>query len=127
MLKGRCGGYISRNGDNCLRSILRKLECHYRRCILEVIISTLTFQANQLKKFIEDMAEQSLRCIAFAYRNLDLEDVPSEEQRINWQLPDDDLTLIGIAGMKVYVQYLQMVNYVADSSSSTPFVLKYDI
>jgi magnesium-transporting ATPase (P-type) len=94
---------------------------------LEVIISTLTFQANQLKKFIEDMAEQSLRCIAFAYRNLDLEDVPSEEQRINWQLPDDDLTLIGIAGMKVYVQYLQMVNYVADSSSSTPFVLKYDI
>ncbi|TKW37713.1 hypothetical protein SEVIR_1G066100v4 [Setaria viridis] len=57
-------------------------------------------KANQLKKFIEDMAEQSLRCIAFAYRNLDLEDVPSEEQRISWQLPDDDLTLIGIAGMK---------------------------
>ncbi|CAL4971071.1 unnamed protein product [Urochloa decumbens] len=57
-------------------------------------------KANQLKKFIEDMAEQSLRCIAFAYRNLDLEDVPSEEQRINWQLPDNDLILIGIAGMK---------------------------
>jgi Ca2+-transporting ATPase len=61
-------------------------------------------KVNQLRKFIEDMAEQSLRCIAFAYRNLDLEDVPSEEQRINWQLPDNDLTLIGIAGMKVYVQ-----------------------
>ncbi|RLN09743.1 calcium-transporting ATPase 8, plasma membrane-type-like [Panicum miliaceum] len=57
-------------------------------------------KVNQLKKFIEDMAEQSLRCIAFAYRNLGLEDVPSEEQRINWQLPDNDLTLIGIAGMK---------------------------
>ncbi|PUZ74324.1 hypothetical protein GQ55_1G055600 [Panicum hallii var. hallii] len=57
-------------------------------------------KVNQLRKFIEDMAEQSLRCIAFAYRNLDLEDVPSEEQRINWQLPDNDLTLIGIAGMK---------------------------
>ncbi|CAN6246980.1 unnamed protein product [Urochloa humidicola] len=57
-------------------------------------------KANQLKKFIEDMAEQSLRCIAFAYRNLDMEDVPSEEQRINWQLPDNDLILIGIAGMK---------------------------
>ncbi|CAN6243258.1 unnamed protein product [Urochloa humidicola] len=57
-------------------------------------------KANQLKKFIEDMAEQSLRCIAFAYRNLDREDVPSEEQRINWQLPDNDLILIGITGMK---------------------------
>ena len=75
-----------------------------RRCIFKVLISTLTFQVNQLKKFIEDMAEKSLRCIAFAYRNLGLEDVPSEEQRINWQLPDNDLTLIGIAGMKVYVQ-----------------------
>ncbi|XP_062218344.1 calcium-transporting ATPase 5, plasma membrane-type-like [Phragmites australis] len=57
-------------------------------------------KANQLKKLIEDMAEQSLRCVAFAYRNLDLKDVPSEEQRINWQLPDNDLTLIAIAGMK---------------------------
>ncbi|CAD6251695.1 unnamed protein product [Miscanthus lutarioriparius] len=57
-------------------------------------------KANQFKKLIEDMAEQSLRCIAFAYRNLDLKDVPSEEQRINWQLPDNELTLIGIIGMK---------------------------
>ncbi|XP_062223931.1 calcium-transporting ATPase 5, plasma membrane-type-like isoform X2 [Phragmites australis] len=56
-------------------------------------------KANQFKKYIEDMAEQSLRCVAFAYRNLDLKDVPSEEQRINWQLPDNNLTLIGIVGM----------------------------
>ncbi|KAM0837684.1 hypothetical protein ACQ4PT_061470 [Festuca glaucescens] len=61
---------------------------------------TLVFQANQFKKYIEDMAEQSLRCVAFAYRNLDPKDIPSEEQRINWQLPDNDLTLIGIVGMK---------------------------
>uniref|UniRef100_A0ACD5YRA6 Uncharacterized protein n=1 Tax=Avena sativa TaxID=4498 RepID=A0ACD5YRA6_AVESA len=27
-------------------------------------------------------------------------DIPSEEQRISWQLPDNDLTLIGIVGMK---------------------------
>ncbi|KAM0931738.1 hypothetical protein ACQ4PT_000148 [Festuca glaucescens] len=57
-------------------------------------------KANQFKKYIEDMAEQSLRCVAFAYRNLDPKDIPSEEQRINWQLPDNDLTLIGIVGMK---------------------------
>ncbi|KAG0531958.1 hypothetical protein BDA96_04G066800 [Sorghum bicolor] len=57
-------------------------------------------KADQLKKLIEDMAEQSLRCIAFAYRNLDLKVVPSEEQIINWQLPDNELILIGIIGMK---------------------------
>uniref|UniRef100_A0ACD5V6V2 Uncharacterized protein n=2 Tax=Avena sativa TaxID=4498 RepID=A0ACD5V6V2_AVESA len=57
-------------------------------------------EANQFKKYIEDMAEQSLRCVAFAYRNLDMKDIPSEEQRISWQLPDNDLTLIGIVGMK---------------------------
>ncbi|OEL37477.1 Calcium-transporting ATPase 8, plasma membrane-type [Dichanthelium oligosanthes] len=59
-----------------------------------------TDKANELKKFVEDMAEQSLRCIAFAYRNLGLEDVPSEEQKLSWKLPDNDLTLIGIVGMK---------------------------
>lgn len=57
-------------------------------------------KANHFRKYIEDMAEQSLRCVAFAYRNLDSKDIPSEEQRINWQLPDNDLTLIGIVGMK---------------------------
>jgi P-type Ca2+ transporter type 2C len=49
------------------------------------------------------MAEQSLRCVAFAYKTIDLKDVPSEEQIINWALPDNDLTLIGIVGMKVYM------------------------
>ncbi|KAG8058243.1 hypothetical protein GUJ93_ZPchr0002g25593 [Zizania palustris] len=57
-------------------------------------------KANQFKKYIEEMAEESLRCVAFAYTNLELEHVPSEEERINWELPDNDLTLIGIVGMK---------------------------
>lgn len=80
-----------------------------RRCTLTLLISTSIFQANQLKKLIEDMAEQSLRCIAFAYRNLDLKDVPSEEQIINWQLPDNELTLIGIIGMKVYAHEIASI------------------
>jgi Ca2+-transporting ATPase len=57
------------------------------------------------------MAEQSLRCVAFAYRNLDQTDIPSEEQRINWQLPDNDLILIGIVGMKVHGRNVQILNY----------------
>lgn len=76
-----------------------------------ILCLNLVFQVNQFKKYIEDMAEQSLRCVAFAYRNLDRKDIPSEEQRINWQLPDNDLILIGIVGMKVHGQDMQVLNY----------------
>jgi Ca2+-transporting ATPase len=81
---------------------------HFLRFNYVVPCLTLVFQANQFKKYIEDMAEQSLRCVAFAYRNLDPKDIPSEEQRINWQLPDNDLTLIGIVGMKVHGRNVQI-------------------
>lgn len=50
------------------------------------------------------MAEESLRCVAFAYRTLDLNYVPNEEERINWELPDNELALIGIVGMKVHAK-----------------------
>ncbi|XP_064998251.1 calcium-transporting ATPase 5, plasma membrane-type-like isoform X1 [Musa acuminata AAA Group] len=52
------------------------------------------------KKLIEDMAAASLRCIAFAYRFYDLERVRNEEQRESWQLPEDDLVLLAIVGIK---------------------------
>jgi Ca2+-transporting ATPase len=81
---------------------------HFLRFNYLVPCLTLVFQANQFKEYIEDMAEQSLRCVAFAYRNLDPKDIPSEEQRINWQLPDNDLTLIGIVGMKVHGRNVQI-------------------
>ncbi|ONK70582.1 uncharacterized protein A4U43_C05F35220 [Asparagus officinalis] len=57
-------------------------------------------QMDEFKKFIEAMAEASLRCIAFAYRLYDLGKVPREEERINWVLPEDDLILLGIVGIK---------------------------
>ncbi|CAD5181887.1 unnamed protein product [Musa acuminata subsp. malaccensis] len=52
------------------------------------------------KKLIEDMAAASLRCVAFAYRFYDLERVRNEEQRESWQLPEDDLVLLAIVGIK---------------------------
>ncbi|OAY83326.1 Calcium-transporting ATPase 8, plasma membrane-type [Ananas comosus] len=48
----------------------------------------------------DDMAEASLRCVAFAYRPYDLEKVPKGEQLSNWELPGDDLILLGIVGIK---------------------------
>uniref|UniRef100_A0A0D9VCU8 Calcium-transporting ATPase n=1 Tax=Leersia perrieri TaxID=77586 RepID=A0A0D9VCU8_9ORYZ len=57
-------------------------------------------KVDEFKNYIEEMAEESLRCVAFAFRNLDLVDVPNEDERVNWELPDNDLTFIGIVGMK---------------------------
>ncbi|KAJ6853980.1 calcium-transporting ATPase 8, plasma membrane-type-like [Iris pallida] len=55
---------------------------------------------NEFTKSVEDMAAVSLRCVALAYRLFDLQNVPSEEQRDNWKLPEDDLILLAIVGIK---------------------------
>lgn len=57
-----------------------------------------------MKKTIEDMAARGLRCIANAYRLYEIEKVPfNEEQLAQWALPEDDLVLLAIVGIKVYV------------------------
>ncbi|KAL1816250.1 hypothetical protein DCAR_0520625 [Daucus carota subsp. sativus] len=53
------------------------------------------------KKAIEDMAARSLRCVAFAYRTCEKTHVPdNEEELAHWNLPEDDLVLLGIVGLK---------------------------
>ena len=54
------------------------------------------------KKSIEDMAASSLRCVAIAYRTYDMDKVPDDEQqKTQWELPQDDLVLLAIVGIKV--------------------------
>ncbi|KAG8376409.1 hypothetical protein BUALT_Bualt09G0060500 [Buddleja alternifolia] len=53
------------------------------------------------KRAIEDMAVGSLRCVALAYRKCETETVPtSDEELENWQLPEGDLILLAIVGIK---------------------------
>nr|XP_051200553.1 calcium-transporting ATPase 5, plasma membrane-type-like [Lolium perenne] len=54
---------------------------------------------NELKRSIDDMAMSSLRCIAFAYCPWELRMVPKEDLD-KWQLPEDNLTLLGMVGIK---------------------------
>ncbi|XP_022753448.1 calcium-transporting ATPase 10, plasma membrane-type isoform X2 [Durio zibethinus] len=50
---------------------------------------------------IETMAAGSLRCVAIAYRSCESEEVPTnEEQLAQWALPEDDLVLLAIVGLK---------------------------
>ncbi|KAM7260123.1 hypothetical protein ACFE04_015864 [Oxalis oulophora] len=54
-----------------------------------------------LKAAIEDMASKSLRCVAIAYRPYELDKVPNDEEGLDrWVLPEDDLTLLAIVGIK---------------------------
>ncbi|WOL05017.1 calcium-transporting ATPase 8, plasma membrane-type [Canna indica] len=105
--------YLSQSGDD--------IHVHWKGAV-EIILAarsswldadgskkTLTpDKVNHFKKTIEDMAAASLRCVAFAYRLYDLERVPCEEERErerereSWQLPEDDLILLAIVGIKVH-------------------------
>ncbi|KAG9158656.1 hypothetical protein Leryth_023670 [Lithospermum erythrorhizon] len=53
------------------------------------------------KEAIENMASRSLRCVAIAYRTCEASEVPTDEASLaQWVLPDNDLVLIGIVGIK---------------------------
>lgn len=59
-------------------------------------------QVEYFKKAIEDMAAGSLRCVALAYRPLKGESVPTDEEELStWELPEGDLVLLAIVGLKV--------------------------
>jgi len=56
------------------------------------------------KQAIDDMAARSLRCVAIAYRSCKMEEVPTNEEQLEeWVLPDNDLVLLAIVGIKVTV------------------------
>ncbi|XP_021665208.1 calcium-transporting ATPase 9, plasma membrane-type isoform X2 [Hevea brasiliensis] len=53
------------------------------------------------KAAIDDMAASSLRCVAIAYRSYELDKVPADEDSLDkWVLPEDDLILLAIVGIK---------------------------
>ncbi|XWS28168.1 hypothetical protein CRYUN_Cryun25bG0042600 [Craigia yunnanensis] len=53
------------------------------------------------EKAIETMAAGSLRCVAIAYRSYESEKVPTNEEELDrWALPEDDLVLLAIVGLK---------------------------
>ncbi|KAI5059228.1 hypothetical protein GOP47_0025547 [Adiantum capillus-veneris] len=57
-------------------------------------------ERNHLLNVIEAMASESLRCIAFAYMEMDVGDVPSGDLVEEWKLPTGPLTFLAIVGIK---------------------------
>ncbi|THG15819.1 hypothetical protein TEA_007994 [Camellia sinensis var. sinensis] len=53
------------------------------------------------REAIDDMAARSLRCVAIAYKPYSMEKFPSDEEQLaQWNLPEDDLVLLAIVGIK---------------------------
>ncbi|KAK6284679.1 hypothetical protein POUND7_003631 [Theobroma cacao] len=74
-----CSRYLDSNG--CLQSIDEEKD--------------------YLKAAIDEMATSSLRCIALAYRLCEKEEIPTDEESFNrWVLPEDNLVLLAIVGIK---------------------------
>lgn len=59
---------------------------------------------NKLEVFrraIEDMASRTLRCVAIAYRPENIDNIPNDEEELStWQIPENDLVLLAIVGLK---------------------------
>lgn len=55
----------------------------------------------ELLKVIDGMGAHSLRCIAFGFRELEVVDVPEDDEQLDvWKIPEEPLTLIAIIGIK---------------------------
>ncbi|XP_006285159.2 calcium-transporting ATPase 10, plasma membrane-type isoform X2 [Capsella rubella] len=50
---------------------------------------------------INDMAARSLRCVAIAFRKFEVDKLPTDDEQLSrWVLPEDDLVLLAIVGIK---------------------------
>nr|XP_010917644.2 calcium-transporting ATPase 7, plasma membrane-type [Elaeis guineensis] len=79
MILDRCSSYFERNG------LIREMDAEKRR---------------KFDLIIKDMAACSLRCIAFAYKESEAEDVHVDEDGAVRKLDDERLTLVGLVGLK---------------------------
>lgn len=67
----------------------------------DIILTHFLFQGF-FKDAINSMAERSLRCVAIAYKTCAADAVPTDEEELDqWTLPDDNLVLLAIVGIKV--------------------------
>ncbi|CAN1198477.1 Calcium-transporting ATPase 10, plasma membrane-type [Linum perenne] len=86
-----CTWYIDQSGD----VVPMDEDKASQRVVLELDRATF------FKEAIDVMAASSLRCVAIAYRSYEREKVPADEQQLTqWSLPEDDLVLLAIVGLK---------------------------
>ncbi|PON71059.1 P-type ATPase [Trema orientale] len=102
-----------KRGGVAVKRVDSKVHIHWKGAA-EIVLSSCTEYLNSngcaqsidedkdfFKEAIDNMAASSLRCVAIAYRSFELDKVPTEEEHLTqWALPEDDLTLLAIVGIK---------------------------
>ncbi|GFQ05646.1 calcium-transporting ATPase 9 plasma membrane-type [Phtheirospermum japonicum] len=64
-------------------------------------LQSIEEQKSVLRDAIDNMAARSLRCVAIAYRTCEADEVPTDQEQLaQWDLPDNDLVLVAIVGIK---------------------------
>ncbi|KAL3632815.1 Calcium-transporting ATPase 9, plasma membrane-type [Castilleja foliolosa] len=64
-------------------------------------LQSIEEQKSVLRDAIDNMAARSLRCVAIAYRTCEADEVPTDQDQLaQWDLPDNDLVLVAIVGIK---------------------------
>ncbi|KAH7430908.1 hypothetical protein KP509_08G020300 [Ceratopteris richardii] len=76
-------------------------ECDTMLTVDNSQVSIEESSRNDLLRTIELMAAESLRCIAFAYREVLEEEVPKSDELLEeWKIPESHLCLIALVGIK---------------------------
>jgi len=90
--------------------------CSAHSIFFDFTLSSLDFlwfyQASFFKNGINDMAGRTLRCVALAFRTYEAEKVPTGEELSKWVLPEDDLILLAIVGIKVRIDLVCSFMYI---------------
>ncbi|XP_021296953.1 calcium-transporting ATPase 9, plasma membrane-type [Herrania umbratica] len=64
-------------------------------------VQSIKEEKDYFKAAIDEMAASSLRCVALAYRLCEKEEIPTNEESLNgWVLPEDNLVLLAVVGIK---------------------------
>ncbi|KAK6118714.1 hypothetical protein DH2020_047519 [Rehmannia glutinosa] len=68
-------------------------------------LQSIEEQKGFLRDAIDNMAARSLRCVAIAYRTCEVDEVPTDQEQLaQWNLPDDNLVLLAIVGVREAVE-----------------------
>ncbi|KAH7302250.1 hypothetical protein KP509_23G062400 [Ceratopteris richardii] len=70
------------------------------QCPDNIVLQITPDQRSHLLSVIEGMAAESLRCVAFAYMELNETEVPPEDKLEEWKIPEGPLTFLAIIGIK---------------------------
>lgn len=79
IILGSCTGYLDANGG----------------------VQPISMDKEYFQELIENMASKSLRCVALAYKTCGTDEIPTDEEQLEqWVLPEDQLILLAIVGIK---------------------------